>query len=222
MPRSTKPQCSTEHVTSCLARMRAVVHWTPKTEDAARATIAAMVDELQFYPPAAVTAGCLQWGRQKPNWPSLSELIGFIEANDVIHLAIGDKDAPENFLLRCRRVWGNCNPVWLRERHHLIEELFRHHCEDKLSDEHLAKCLPSIKRGETPPLEGRRELTDDELLAAWAENDRLGGDMEANPEAYLLGNVLVGVFRRFREKRWRDRPDLAARYYGQAIATAAE
>lgn len=144
MARSPKPQSSREHATANLVRLQSLVRWSPKTEDAAKATLAAMTDELIYYPPAAVTAGCLQWARQKHNWPSLSELLGYIEANDTTHLAIGDKDAPENFLLRCRRVWGQCDPVWLRERHHLIEGLFIDHCDEVLTDEHLASTLRDI------------------------------------------------------------------------------
>jgi hypothetical protein len=62
----------------------------------------------------------------------------------------------------------------------------------------------------------RENLADDRLLAAWRENDRLGAELAAAPEKFVAGHVLAKAFAGMRGKRFADRPDLAARYYGSA------
>lgn len=211
--RQTSAQCSKEHVTACLARLQAVVRTSFRSEDAARATFAAYIDELTHYSPQAVTAGCLQWGRQKPNWPSLAELIGFIEVNDRAR-GLPNPSAPETLLARIKRVAGY-DAAWVRERHDLLmAEVFADHCEGALSDDALARRLADIAGGRFVRRDDRPQLTDAQRLASWETNDRLGHELAANHQRYFLGAALAGIFSRFREKRFADHPELAGRYYG--------
>jgi hypothetical protein len=66
-----------------------------------------------------------------------------------------------------------------------------------------------------------RNKTDEAILAMWERNDELGQDMVEHPERYHggeLGATLRSVFAGFEAKRWTERPDLAARYYGREQA----
>ena len=135
MTRSTKPQTSKEHVIACLTKLRVLVNWSPRTEDAAKLTMAAMADELQFYPSQAVTAGCLEWGRQKATWPALAQLIEYIDYNDSRAQALSSETS-ENYLVRLKRLSGH-DALWVRERHDLVMELFPAHCAGTLTDAHL-------------------------------------------------------------------------------------
>jgi hypothetical protein len=170
---------------------------------------------LIHYSPQAVTAGCLQWSRQKPNWPSLAELIGFIENNDRAR-ALPSPDAPENLLARVKRVTGR-DVEWMRDHHDVVmAEVFPAHCDGALSDDALAARIEDIAARRTVRPPERVELTDAQRLVSWRENDRMGAELKAEPHRFMLGHILAGVFARFRGKRFADRPDLAARYYGSA------
>lgn len=216
--RNSTVQCSREHVIACLTRLSAVVKTSFHSADAVKATFAAYVDELQRYQPQAVTAGCLQWGRQKPGWPSLSEIIGYIENNDR-STGLPDPTKPENFLARCKRV-GGYDAAWQRERHHLLEELFRDHCDGVLSDEHLVRGIEDAAKGLYPAPMPRgsaaRELTNDQRLRTWRENDQLGENIRAHPERYFCAKDLLHAFANMRTKRFADHPQLAVSYYGEA------
>lgn len=76
---------------------------------------------------------------------------------------------------------------------------------------------PRLAPPESPPTR-REDLSDGKILAAWAHNDRLAEEMQANPAAYFCAAALVPAFKRFRERRYAERPDLAARYYGEDAA----
>lgn len=201
---------------ACLVRLQALVRTSFRSEDAARATFAAMVDELTHYPPQAVTAGCLQWARQKPGWPSLAELLEFVRGNDRSGSALPDPNKPENLLARIKRVAGR-DAGWIREHHDVVmAELFPRHCDGGLSDEQMARDVEAIDAGRTIHRE-RPMPSDAQILVAWEHNDRLGADISANPARYMNGQFLAGVFQRMRAKRFRDRPTLAASYYGERV-----
>lgn len=177
--------------------------------------LAAYTDELQHYPPQAVLAGCLQWARQKATWPALSELVGFIEVNDRSPALPSPTDT-ENFLARCKRL-GAPDAMWVRERHHLLEEAMRLHADGNLSDEQLTAALDAAAEGKPVVIERqhRREPTDDDrVLRAWMNNDRQAEVIRQNPSAYACGPALVAAHANFRERRFRTNPALAAKYYG--------
>ena len=200
-----------------LTRLRAVVRSSIRSEDEARLSLAAYTDELQHYPAQAVTAGCAQWGRQKATWPALSELVGYIDTNDRNAGALPDPNKPENFLARCKRV-GGVDALWLRDRHHWLEAAMTDHSEEMLTDEHLAMCLRfAAEERFAPPMERKRaEPTPERMLAAWANNDRQADAIRGNPGAYFCGPALLAAQANFRERRFREQPELAARYYGAA------
>lgn len=214
MPRTSSVQCSKEHVIANLTRLRAVVRSSIRSEDEARLSLAAYTDELQHYPAQAVVAGCGQWARQKATWPALAELIGFIETNDRTAGALPDPNKQENFLARCKRV-GGIDALWLRERHHFLVAAMTDHYEDRLTDEHLAICLRHAAAEEfAPPMEKKRELTEEQLLKAWMNNDMQAEKIRKNPSAYFCAQALLAAHANFRERRFREQPELAAKYYG--------
>ena len=209
----TTAQCSKEHVTACLARLQSTVKTSFRSEDAAKLTFSAYIDELTRFSPQAVTAGCLQWARQKPTWPSLAELLSFISGNDV-NRALPNPNAPENLLARIKRVTGR-DAFWTRDHHDvLMAEVFPDHCEGVLSDEELSHRVNAIADGRTVYRE-RPQISDDKLLAAWRQNDRMAEEISDNPPAYLCAQALIAAHANFRARRDRERPDLAARYYGE-------
>jgi hypothetical protein len=161
-----------------------------------------------------VTAGCLQWARQKSTWPSLSELIAYVQGNDRTELkALPNPDAPENLLARIKRVTGR-DVDWVRDHHDsIMKEIFPDHCDGQLSDSELRRRVDLVAERRTVIREDPQR-SEQEILSAWAHNDRLASDMRSHPESYALAGALIEVFSRFREKRYRDHPALAASYYG--------
>lgn len=62
---------------------------------------------------------------------------------------------------------------------------------------------------------GKVDLTDEQRLDLWRQNDRLAKELEG---AGGFANVTASIFRNVRSKRERDFPELASRYYGQEAA----
>ena len=91
MTKPTSAQCSKEHVLTNLTRIRAATNPHFKSDELARLAMAVFQDELQVYPPQAITDGCNQWIKTRAKWPAPSELIAFIEANLVTPKSIEDK-----------------------------------------------------------------------------------------------------------------------------------
>jgi hypothetical protein len=89
------------------------------------------------------------------------------------------------------------------------------HYEDRLTDEHLSVCLRDAEEERyAEPMAKRRQLTDVELLVAWKENDETAEEIRNNQSAYFCTPALLEAHSRFRSRRFRDHPNLAARYYG--------
>lgn len=86
--------------------------------------------------------------------------------------------------------------------------------------ERLAEVARRPRLAPPPANEARPRVqrTDEEILGIWAENDRLGAELNENPTAYCCGAELAKVFRGFRAKRFEERPDLAERYYALRAA----
>lgn len=212
MTRSTSPQCSKEHVLANLTRVRAAVNARFNSDDQAKLTLATFADELQHYPPQAVTAGCAQWARQKSKWPSLSELIEFIDHNSAPSNAIGGPGSGEDFYGRCARLGRSGE--WMRQHWPQLEESCRQHMDGDLSDERLNYVFRCLDEGRNPaPRQRGRPMSDAQRMAMWADNDELGANLDANPSQHFAAGLIAGIFRRFRPRREADHPDLAARYY---------
>ena len=220
MPRTSSVQCSKEHVIANLTRLRAVVRSSIRSEDEARLSLAAYTDELQHYPAQAVVAGCAQWARQKATWPALAELVGYIENNDRLAGALPDPNKPENFLARCKRV-GGIDALWLRDHHNWLEAAMTDHYEGRLTDAHLAICLQAAAEERfAPPMERKQDISHDldRVLRAWMNNDMQAEEIRKSPGAYACGPALLAAHANFSERRVREHPELAAKYYGERSA----
>jgi hypothetical protein len=173
-----------------------------------------MSDELIHYPPQAVAAGCREWPRQKRGFPELADILPFIDGHDrTSPRALPNPDAPENLLARIKRVTGR-DVDWVRDHHDsVMKEIFPDHCDGQLSDSELRRRVDLVAERRTVIREDPQR-SEQEILSAWAHNDRLASDMRSHPESYALAGVLIEVFSRFRAKRYRDHPALAASYYG--------
>lgn len=125
----------------------------------------------------------------------------------------------EDFYTRCNRLGRSGE--WMRKHWPQLEDACRQHMDGELTDERLELACQCADEGRNPPplvTGGSKPKTDAQILAAWAHNDRLAEEMQANPAAYCCAAVLIPAFKRFRERRYAERPDLAARYYGENAA----
>lgn len=85
--------------------------------------------------------------------------------------------------------------------------------------ERLAEVAARPRLAPPEPNPTRREPPDiDRVLNAWMNNDRLAEDIRANPGAYPCGPALLAAHANFRERRFREHPELAAKYYGERAA----
>lgn len=64
------------------------------------------------------------------------------------------------------------------------------------------------------PITRRENMTDERLLKAWAVNDGTAEAIRKSPGQYACAAALLAAHANFRQRRFRERPDLAARYYG--------
>ena len=72
---------------------------------------------------------------------------------------------------------------------------------------------------EAPSEERVKALGDEETLAQWRRNDALYAQIRTTPEvAGASRDTLLRIADSMRAKRWSERPDLAARYYGEREA----
>ena len=79
MATRSNQRSSKEHVTACLIRLASVTkpHW--QGDAAMELTLAAYVDDLCAIDPKIVQFACERWGRTKPKFPYLSELLALCE-----------------------------------------------------------------------------------------------------------------------------------------------
>lgn len=85
--------------------------------------------------------------------------------------------------------------------------------------ERLAEVAARPRLAPPEPQPTRREPRDlDHVLRAWMNNDRQAEIIRQNPSAYACGPALVAAHAGFRERRFREHPDLAAKYYGERSA----
>ena len=104
--------------------------------------------------------------------------------------------------------WSNTEKFW-PEAHSLIAL-----CEQR---EWLAEVAARPRLAGPEPQPTRREpMSAERLLAAWEQNDRTADAIRANPGAYFCGPALLAAQANFRERRFREQPELATRYYGAA------
>ena len=104
--------------------------------------------------------------------------------------------------------WSNTEKFW-PESHSLIALCEQH--------ERLAEVAARTRLTAPEQQPTRREpMSDQCLLAAWENNDRQADAIRANPGAYFCGPALLAAQANFRERRFREQPELAARYYGAA------
>jgi hypothetical protein len=110
-----------------------------------KAAFATFTDELASFPPEAVNAGCREWARTKPMWPSLAELLACVRSNMPERIRLSGQ-VPENFLVRIKRV-GQVDALWVRRHHYLLEPAIRAHMSGSLSDERLGEAIEAARAG---------------------------------------------------------------------------
>lgn len=87
--------------------------------------------------------------------------------------------------------------------------------------ERLAEIAARPKLAAPEPDAPRQAQSNEVVLQAWRENDRLADEIRAHPEAYLCGRVLLKAHANAQARRFAERPDLAAVYYAAADAAGA-
>ena len=73
------PQCSMEHATECVRKIRfSVTDFLPPA-DQMQAQVLTRAKELLSFSPLAVDRGCERWGREQSTWPSVAKLRAMVE-----------------------------------------------------------------------------------------------------------------------------------------------
>lgn len=85
--------------------------------------------------------------------------------------------------------------------------------------ERLAEVAARPRLAAPEPQPTRREPMDvDRVLRAWMNNDMQAEEIRKSPGAYACGPALLAAHANFRERRFREHPELAAKYYGERSA----